>query len=269
MDMFIINRPRVIPRQMAYQVVKRLMDVAICLVTLPLLLPFAALCALAIRLDSPGPAILVQERIGKGGRPFRLYKFRTMHHSLDNSSHRIYMKAYVNGSIGLGHEHNLAIPAGGNDVRLTSSVSLVGQPNRETPKPIQRHPGAHAYEDELGPIVYKPARGAHITRIGRLLRKTSVDELPQILNILKGEMSLVGPRPNVPWEVEEYRPWHHERLEVLPGLTGLAQVRGRSEMSFVNLVRSDIEYVEKQSLALDLKILWRTFALVLTGKGTC
>jgi lipopolysaccharide/colanic/teichoic acid biosynthesis glycosyltransferase len=97
------------------------------------------------------------------------------------------------------------------------------------------------------------------------LRKTSLDELPQILNVLRGEMSMVGPRPNVAWEVEAYRSWHHERLEVLPGITGLAQVRGRSAISFDHIVRNDIEYVEKQSLALDLKILWWTFVTVFHG----
>ncbi len=99
------------------------------------------------------------------------------------------------------------------------------------------------------------------------MRKTSLDELPQIVNVLRGEMSIVGPRPNVPWEVEEYRPWHHERFEVVPGITGLAQVRGRSNIDFISLVRYDIEYVEKRSLILDLKILWWTAKGILGGRG--
>jgi lipopolysaccharide/colanic/teichoic acid biosynthesis glycosyltransferase len=94
-----------------------------------------------------------------------------------------------------------------------------------------------------------------------------LDELPQLINIFRGEMSLVGPRPNVPWEVEEYKGWHQERLEVLPGITGLAQVRGRSGIVFDEIVQYDIEYIEKQSLGLDLKILWWTFASVLMGRG--
>ena len=118
-----------------------------------------------------------------------------------------------------------------------------------------------------GKIVFKPNNDDQITRVGRILRKTSLDELPQIINILKGEMSIVGPRPNVPWEVEEYRPWHHERCEVLPGMTGLAQVRGRSSIGFVSLVRLDIEYIEKQSLAMDMRILWWTFLTVCRGMG--
>jgi lipopolysaccharide/colanic/teichoic acid biosynthesis glycosyltransferase len=96
------------------------------------------------------------------------------------------------------------------------------------------------------------------------LRKTSLDELPQILNVLRGEMSLVGPRPNVSWEVEEYRGWHCERLEMLPGITGLAQVRGRSGISFDRIVEHDIEYLEKQSLVLDVKILaWTLITVIL------
>lgn len=115
--------------------------------------------------------------------------------------------------------------------------------------------------------VYKPFGDQHLTRVGRILRKTSLDELPQLLNVIKGNMSLVGPRPNVPWEVEEYRGWHKERLEVLPGITGLAQVRGRSGISFSNIVKCDIEYIERQSLKLDLQILWWTLIAVLAGKG--
>jgi undecaprenyl phosphate N,N'-diacetylbacillosamine 1-phosphate transferase len=94
-----------------------------------------------------------------------------------------------------------------------------------------------------------------------------LDELPQLINVLKGEMSLVGPRPNVLWEVEEYRGWHNERLEVLPGITGLAQARGRSGIAFDSMAKCDIEYIERQGLAMDLKILWWTVASVLLGKG--
>ena len=110
--------------------------------------------------------------------------------------------------------------------------------------------------------IFKPVRNPQITWIGRILRKSSVDELPQIINVLRGDMSRVGPRPNVPCEVEVYRPWHHERLELLPGITGLAQVRGRSSIKFDAIVNYDIEYLEKQSLVLDLKILcWTLFAV--------
>jgi lipopolysaccharide/colanic/teichoic acid biosynthesis glycosyltransferase len=115
--------------------------------------------------------------------------------------------------------------------------------------------------------IYKPIDQAQMTRIGRILRKTSLDELPQIINVLRGDMSLVGPRPNVPWEVEAYRDWHMERLEALPGITGLAQVRGRSGISFDQIVRYDIAYIRDQGLMLDLLILWWTMTSVMCRKG--
>jgi lipopolysaccharide/colanic/teichoic acid biosynthesis glycosyltransferase len=114
---------------------------------------------------------------------------------------------------------------------------------------------------------FKPFEASQVTRVGRILRKTSLDELPQLLNVFNGSMSLVGPRPNVAYEVEAYRGWHKERLEVLPGITGLAQIRGRSGITFDKIVEYDIEYIENQSLKLDIMILWWTVASVLMGKG--
>jgi lipopolysaccharide/colanic/teichoic acid biosynthesis glycosyltransferase len=222
MDLVIINQPKVFPYRKEHQIAKRVVDVALCLLAMPLALPLMVICALAIYIDSPGPVLFVQERIGKGGRRFRMYKFRTMRHNLDDSHHRDFMKAFVNGRIG---------------------------------------------EDENGGAIYKPIQASQVTRVGHILRKTSLDELPQLINVLRGEMSLVGPRPNVLWEVEEYRGWHNERLEVLPGITGLAQVRGRSGITFDSIVKYDIEYIERQSLALDLRILWWTAVSVFLGKG--
>jgi lipopolysaccharide/colanic/teichoic acid biosynthesis glycosyltransferase len=124
--------------------------------------------------------------------------------------------------------------------------------------------------EELGTIpsmVNKPVSALEATRVGRILRRTSLDELPQIFNILRGEMSIVGPRPNVPCEVEAYEEWHLERLEAVPGITGLAQVSGRSWLSFEEIAVADIEYVRNQSLALDLRILARTVRFVLHGGG--
>ena len=222
MELVVINQPRFFPYRKEYQIAKRVMDVVLCLLLLPVTLPLMAICALAIRIDSPGPALFIHERMGKGGRRFRMYKFRTMPHNLDDRSHRVIMKAYVNGRIG---------------------------------------------DNGGGRKTYKPSQASQITWVGRILRKTSLDELPQMINVLKGEMSLVGPRPNVPYEVEEYRFWHHERLEVLPGITGLAQVRGRSNIVFDRIVEYDVDYIARWSLALDLKILWWTLLSVFLGTG--
>jgi lipopolysaccharide/colanic/teichoic acid biosynthesis glycosyltransferase len=115
--------------------------------------------------------------------------------------------------------------------------------------------------------INKPDNQNDCTRVGRILRRTSLDELPQLVNILRGEMSLVGPRPNVPWEVEMYQLWHQARLDVLPGITGLAQVEGRSMLSFNEIARNDINYVMNYSTLLDIKILWKTVFNSLKGRG--
>jgi lipopolysaccharide/colanic/teichoic acid biosynthesis glycosyltransferase len=222
MDIQVVNRPKVYPYRPLYHGIKRTLDVLACLALAPFILPVMLVCAIAIRMDSPGPAILRQKRIGRGGRVFQLYKLRTMYYNLDDRNCRDAMRAYVRGENG----------ANGR---------------KET--------------------TYKPANENQITRVGRLLRKTSLDEVPQLLNVLLGQMSIVGPRPNVLWEVEEYRPWHHERLEVLPGITGLAQVYGRSTIDFATLVRHDIQYIEHRSISLDLKILLLTFTSIIKGKG--
>ena len=223
MSWLVIERAGIKPYKPYYQTAKRILDLTICLMLLPFSLPIALIVAVLIRLDSPGPALFVQERAGKDGRAFRMYKFRTMHHNIDRDSHRSFMKAYVNGQI----KSNVA--------------------GSET--------------------IFKPSHDSHVTRTGRILRKTSLDELPQIWNVIKGEMSLVGPRPNVTWEVEEYQGWHNERLEVYPGITGLAQVRGRSGILFDEIVQYDIEYLERRSMMFDLKILWWTLSSVVLGKG--
>ena len=205
-----------------YLTLKRALDLAIALAAVLVLGPMMAIIGLLIRLDSPGPALFIQTRIGQGGRPFRVFKFRTMKHKADDSSHKAFMQAFVKG-----------------DIR----------------------------RDPTGRVIFKPIHKSQVTRVGRFLRQTSLDELPQLLNVLKGEMSLVGPRPNVPGEVEAYEDWHMERLAVQPGMTGLAQVNGRSGLDFDTIVKYDIEYVRKQSLKLDLQILWNTFLPVLNGRG--
>jgi len=248
LELTIINQPRVFPYRKGYQTAKRVMDVALCLLALPVALPLMVICALVTCIDSPGPVLFIQDRIGKGGQRFRMYKFRTMQSDLDDGFHRTFMKAYINGQI-VGGEDEDGVSDGFRCPAVKASASV---PSGDNGKDFK---------------TYKPAKSSQLTRVGRILRRTSLDELPQIFNVLRGEMSLVGPRPNVSWEVEEYRIWHHERLEVLPGITGLAQVRGRSGLLFDRIVEYDIEYVEKRGLALDLKILWWTMITVVVGGG--
>jgi lipopolysaccharide/colanic/teichoic acid biosynthesis glycosyltransferase len=221
MNWTVIERPSVKLYKPYYRTVKRFCELILCLILIPIVVPVGLLIAVAIRLNSPGPIFFVQERIGKGGRPFKMIKFRTMRINANTGAHQDFMKAFVKGMASENNEHK----------------------------------------------TFKPFKSYEVTTVGRILRKTSLDELPQMINVFRGEMSFVGPRPNVPYEVVEYHDWHKERLEVLPGITGLAQVRGRSGITFDRIVEYDIEYVEKQSLMLDLKIMWWTFTSVVLAKG--
>lgn len=115
--------------------------------------------------------------------------------------------------------------------------------------------------------LYKPVKRHDITKIGRFLRKASLDELPQVFNILKGEMSLIGPRPNVTWEVDAYSEWHLGRLALLPGITGLAQINGRSNITFDEIAAYDIQYINNIGFWMDMWIIWQTLKLVGTGNG--
>jgi exopolysaccharide biosynthesis polyprenyl glycosylphosphotransferase len=193
--------------------VKRAMDVAGATLGLTLGSPILALVALAIRIDSPGPILFAQERVGQSGARFNMLKFRSMR---------------------TGSEAELA------DLR--------------------------GLNESDGPT-FKMRDDPRITRVGRFLRRHSLDELPQFWNVLRGEMSLVGPRPPIPAEVEEYQDWHLRRLEVRPGVTGLWQVSGRSLLSFDEQVLLDIHYVENWSIWLDLQILLRTVPQVLLANG--
>jgi lipopolysaccharide/colanic/teichoic acid biosynthesis glycosyltransferase len=195
-----------------YLLSKRAFDVLACLLAMPLLLPILGLCALAIRLDSPGPIVFVQDRTGQHGRRFRLYKFRTM------------------------------------------------VANAEQLKSELRHLSIVPWPD------FKVIDDPRITRVGRVLRRTSLDELPQVFNVLRGDMSLVGPRPTS-FAASTYDLWHTERLEVLPGITGLWQIKGRNSADFDERLRLDIEYLERASLLLDLRILFLTVASVAMRKG--
>lgn len=224
----------------AYYTSKRLFDVLVAIGAMLFLAPLFALFALLIKLDSPGPAFYVQERLGvrrrqvPGGAPqwvlqiFPLYKFRTMRTDVDPSLHKNYMKAYI-----AGDEEMIA----GLEPGLKSSNS------------------------------YKLSGDPRVTRMGRWLRKTSLDELPQIWNVLVGDMSLVGPRPPIPYEVEMYSHDHLRRLSAIPGITGLWQVSGRCETTFEEMVALDLEYIERRSILLDCKIILLTLPAIISERG--
>jgi lipopolysaccharide/colanic/teichoic acid biosynthesis glycosyltransferase len=203
-----------------YRIAKRALDIGASGLALLVASPVMALIVAAVRLESPGPILFRQERIGLGGRPFTLFKFRSMDAAADEEEHRAYVSRLLRGD------------------------------------------AADAASETWQPI----AADRRVTRVGSFLRRSHLDELPQLLNILRGEMSLVGPRPPIPYEVELYEGWHLRRLSVLPGLTGLWQATAWGRLSFDEGVRLDIEYVERRSFGLDLWILLRTAWQIVTGR---
>jgi exopolysaccharide biosynthesis polyprenyl glycosylphosphotransferase len=205
---------------------KRAFDVLAVSIGLLCLAPVLTLIAILIKLDSPGPVLYRQVRIGENGRRFTMFKFRSMR---------------TNSETGLHREH----------------VTRLIQQNL-TPEELNGGNGGSL----------KMENDPRITRFGRFIRKTSLDELPQLFNVLRGEMSLVGPRPPLPYEVEVYKDWHLRRLEAPPGITGLWQVKAHNRVSFDEMVRLDLEYIEKQSLWLDVKILLQTPFALLTDNGS-
>ena len=193
--------------------VKRCGDCLLAAIALIIFSPLFLICYLAVKHEDGGPAIFAQERMGKNGVRFKMYKFRSM-----------YMDA----------EERLA------ELQKFNQVD--------------------------GPA-FKMENDPRITPVGRFIRKTSIDELPQLINILKGEMSIVGPRPPIPREVEQYTDWDWGRLAVKPGLTCYWQVSGRSNLSFDEWMKLDLKYVEEQGVLTDMKILFKTVGVVLRGDG--
>ena len=211
--------------------VKRLMDIVGSGIGLILSTPIFLVIAALIKLTSEGPVFFRQQRIGQHGTPFTFLKFRTMVTNNDHSLHKEFVQQLIAGKVKPSSDGN------GN-----------GNGN--------------------GHGVYKIKADPRITKIGSFLRRSSLDELPQLINVLKGEMSLVGPRPPVRYEVDAYEIWHRGRLmEAKPGITGLWQVNGRSRVKFDEMVRLDIRYARTWSLWLDIKILIRTPHAVLLGEG--
>lgn len=197
----------------SYFFVKRLIDLTLVLLSAPLWLPLLVVLGVIIRITSPGaPVLFTQQRTGKGGKRFSMYKFRSM------------------------------------------------VPNAEALKE------KYAHLNELQWPDFKITNDPRITKIGKILRKTSLDELPQLLNVIKGEMSLVGPRPTS-FGAETYKLWYTERLDVIPGLTGLWQIIGRAQLELDDRLRLDIAYIERAGIWFDLNILFRTIAAVFKQRG--
>jgi lipopolysaccharide/colanic/teichoic acid biosynthesis glycosyltransferase len=202
--------------------VKRSIDVLVSALGLVVLSPFLLLIAVAVRLESHGPALFRQVRLGRNGQPFTFYKFRTMVDGNDPSVHRRYVER------------------------------LITRPSEE----LKGDTGSFKLEHD-----------PRVTKVGGFLRRTSLDELPQLLNVLNGEMSLVGPRPPLVYEAELYSERASRRLECAPGITGLWQVSGRCLTTFEEMVELDIEYIENWSLGLDMAIIARTLPAVINGGG--
>ncbi len=199
-----------------------LMDATMALVAIALLMPLFLLISLLIKLDSRGPVLFRQKRLGKDLKEFTFLKFRSMYVGSDPRVHEESFRRFSQG-----------------------------QPAEVNGKTVR----------------YKPSKDPRVTRVGRWLRATALDELPQLLNVLAGHMSLVGPRPAIPYELAFYQDWHYQRFKVLPGLTGMWQVYGRSQVPFETMMKMDVEYVSKRSVLLDLKLLLLTIPVVLTRKG--
>ena len=205
-------------KQSSGLVIKRALDIVGSLFGLVALSPLFLLITIFVKLESKGPAIFKQTRVGKGCRPFTFYKYRSMNENSDPNPHQKYISELI---------------------------------------------GGERAQDE----VYKLTDDNRVTKVGRILRKTSLDELPQLFNVLKGDMSLVGPRPALPYEVKMYKDWYKDRLSVTPGMSGLWQVSGRSQKNFDEMVKLDLAYINKWSLWLDIKILLKTFLVVFSRQG--
>jgi exopolysaccharide biosynthesis polyprenyl glycosylphosphotransferase len=195
------------------RVIKRLFDLVVGTLSLIITAPIMLIAAIAIRLDSPGPALFRQQRVGENGKPFTIYKFRSMYIDAEARQTEIWNK------------------------------------------------------NEAQQLFHKQPDDPRVTAVGRFIRRTSIDELPQLFNVLKGEMSLVGPRPELPWLVEQYADWQRKRFAVPPGITGWWQINGRSDRPMHLHTDDDLYYIQNYSPLLDLVILFRTIGVVLRGRG--
>lgn len=209
------DQPQKFSRPFFYQIAQRLIEMTVSILLLLLLSPVFLIVSLAIVLTSKGPIFFLQERIGINGKPFTIWKFRTM---------------TINAS----------------------------------PPSLQTEKWRNGIPDEF---IYKSSPGISVTNIGKILRKYSIDELPQLINIVKGDMSFVGPRPETPNITTFYNDYQKQRLLVKPGITGYAQINGRSHLTHGMKIEYDLYYIQSKSFLLDIKIISRTFFLLIKPDG--
>lgn len=198
-----------------YKVSKRALDVIASFLGLVILSPILLIVAILIKLESKGPAIFAQSRIGLNGKEFKMYKFRSMVQNAEELKEKL------------------------------------------------------AKQNEMSGPMFKMKNDPRVTKVGKFIRKTSIDELPQLLNILKGDMTLVGPRPSLPREVEKFESWMLKRLEVKPGLTCYWQVSGRNNIDFYEWMKLDLKYVNDMGFWLDIKLIFKTVAVLFGDKNAC
>lgn len=201
--------------RLVYNISKRFIDILLSLFGLIIVSPIMLIVAILIKLESTGPVIFSQKRVGLNGKEFNMLKFRSM---VQNAE--------------------------------------------ELKEKLQK-------QNEMSGPMFKMKEDPRVTKVGKFIRKTSIDELPQLINVLKGEMSLVGPRPSLPKEVAKFEPWMLERLSVKPGLTCYWQVSGRNNIDFEDWMKLDIKYVKDRNLGLDIKLIFKTFFVLFGDKNAC
>ena len=208
MDTYFIQRSRRYKKSFTYEFIKRFTDISVSLLALIFLFPLMLVIVVLIKLDSRGPVLFSQNRVGRNGKIFKMYKFRSMVANAEDLLRELRSKNEMSGP--------------------------------------------------MFKIKYDP----RVTRVGRFIRKTSLDELPQLINVLKGDMSLVGPRPNLPDEVRKFDKWMLDKLVIRPGLTCFWQVMGRNSIEFVQWMNLDVKYVEKRTFKLDMVLILKTVRLL-------
>ncbi|MBD7916450.1 sugar transferase [Clostridium sp. Sa3CUN1] len=201
--------------RLLYSISKRIIDILGAVVGLIILSPILIIVSILIKLESKGPIIFSQKRVGLNGKEFNMYKFRSMVVNAEELKEKL------------------------------------------------------AEKNEMSGPMFKIKDDPRITKVGKFIRKTSIDEIPQLFNVLMGEMSLVGPRPSLPNEVREFEPWMLKRLDVKPGLTCYWQVMGRNNIDFENWMKLDLQYVEDRSFLLDLKLIFKTLFVLFGDKNAC